>query len=118
MHSKVSKLLQDKKSPTIVVNETGNIIDVNPAFQTTFGWTKDDLLGKPLITIIPAKFRTAHNIGFSRFLATENPTILEQPLQLAILKANGEIVNAIHYIVAEKNNDQWQFASTVELKEN
>ena len=52
-------------------------------------------------------------MGFSRFLLTGKPTILNQPLNLKILKMDGKETDAEHIITAEKINGNWVFGAKI-----
>ena len=99
----------------IMVNDKGFIVNINTAFETAYGYTKTDLVGKPLSIIIPENLRHAHDIGFSRFLKTEKPTLLGQPLQLTIQNAAGAVLMAEHNIYAEKIDNEWVFVASIQV---
>lgn len=105
-----------EKDPVITADQEGVITSINDAFQETFGWSREDLVGKSLTEIIPPYLRDAHNLGFSRFITTEKPTLLGQPLSLKILMKDGREVDAIHLITAQRANGQLSFAATITLE--
>jgi PAS domain S-box-containing protein len=82
-------------------------------FEKTWGWKKEELVGQTLTTIIPANLKDAHHMGFSRFLLTGKPTILNQALELVMVLADGEEVLAEHFIIAEKIDNKWAFGATI-----
>lgn len=86
---------------------------MNEAFTKEFGWTSDDLLGKSVVEIMPEHMRSGHNIGFSRFLATEKSDLLNKHLPLKVKYKDGREKLSDHFIVAEKLNDEWRFAAVV-----
>lgn len=102
--------------PAIAIDHSSLITRINKAFETTYGWTKKDLLGKSITEIIPPYLRDAHQIGFSRFLTTEQPTLLGVTLPLEMLYKDGTIQPAEHYIVGEKKEARWRFAATIVAK--
>lgn len=85
-------------------------------FTKNYGWSKKDLIGQPIVNIMPPIFRNMHYIGFSRFLTTEKPTLLGKQLPLAVLFKNGTIKNAQHFILADKKDGLWRFAAIIDLK--
>lgn len=103
--------LTDK--PVIVADEHSIIVEINSSFTEVLGWTGGDLLGQSLTKILPEKFIDAHNLGFSRFLATEETSIVEQEIDLEVLTRNGETIIATHFITAAKKNGKWFFAATI-----
>lgn len=118
MPEKIAGIIAQENVPAITANEEGIITRINKAFEKVYGWKKKNLIGKPLVTIIPKDYHTAHDIGFSRFLKTEKPTLLGTPLALPVLLSNGGVVSAEHLIYAEKINDEWFFAALIEPRTN
>ncbi|MDM8537504.1 PAS domain S-box protein [Desulfobacterales bacterium HSG17] len=111
--SAFAQLSNELERPTIIADHNGIIKKTNLAFEKAFGWKNSFLLGKLISTIIPEGFRDAHNLGFSRFFLEGKPKLLNQPLTLKILKADGTVIDAEHYIIAEKQNDKWVFGAYI-----
>lgn len=100
-------------SPVIIVDHEGTVVHINQIFEKTWGWQKEKLVGQTLTTIIPGNLKDAHHMGFSRFLLTGEPTILNQGIELAIVLADGKEAVAEHFIVAEKIDGNWVFGATI-----
>lgn len=98
------------------MDEEGRIFFINEAFEREYGWNRADVLGQPITVIIPPKMRDVHHIGFSRFLKTENATLLEKPLNLPVLCKDGRILDAEHFLCAEKTDGKWRFAATIRVR--
>jgi len=109
----IDALKAETVSPVIIVDHEGTIVHINQMFETAWGWQKEQLVGKGLTTIIPGNLRDAHNLGYSRFTLTGNPTILNQAIELSILTADGKETAAEHYIIAEKIDGNWMFGATI-----
>jgi PAS domain S-box-containing protein len=109
----IRELREESDLPVVVVDHQGLITFVNAPFQRAFGWKAEELVGRTLTTIIPKSLRDAHNLGFSRFLVTDQPTLLGRPLKLGALTADGREIEAEHVIVAERQGDGWAFAATL-----
>lgn len=109
----IDALKAESSIPVIIVDHGGIIVHINQMFEKTWGWKKDVLIGKTLTTIIPDNLKDAHHMGFSRFLLTGKPTILNQTLELKILKMDGKEADAEHFIIAEKINGNWVFGATI-----
>jgi PAS domain S-box-containing protein len=110
------EILNEEKLPAVAISEQGVFIQVNKSFERAYGWKKQDLIGRTVTQIMPPFMRDAHNFGFSRFLTTEAPRILNTPLDLPILCKNGKILSAQHFIVGQKRDGAWHFAAIVKLK--
>lgn len=109
----IEEIKRVTKIPAVIADEQGYIAHVNDAFQTVFGWARDEIVGKPLTTIIPRNLHDAHHLGFSSFLTSGKPKLLNQPLQLKAVTKNGEEFDAEHFIIAERKKNQWVFGATI-----
>ena len=109
----IDSLKAETTVPVIIVDHEGIVVHINQIFEKTWGWQKEKLVGQTLATIIPGNLKDAHNMGFSRFLLTGKPTILNQGLELAIVLADGKEAVAEHFIVAQKINGNWVFGATI-----
>lgn len=118
MPIKILEVIGQEVIPAIAIDEEGIITEINEIFHKVYGWEKQSLVGQPLFIIIPEEFHTAHDIGFSRFLKTEKPTLLGQPLALSIQHASGGTLLAEHTIYAEKKEDKWFFAALIKPMES
>lgn len=106
-------LIKEEQLPIVAIDQNSFFIRINKQFEHEYGWSEAELLGKSITEIIPSYLRDAHQIGFSRFITTEQPTLLGKHLPLKILYKDGRVEDADHYIVGEKNNGTWQFAASI-----
>lgn len=109
----LQELHQTSDVPVVLADHTGCITYVNQCFMSVFGWTENDVVNKPLSVLIPNSMRDAHNLGFSRFLTTGKPTLLNQPLELNALSKNGQQIETEVVIVAEQLNGHWTFGAVL-----
>src|SRR4029077_8631745 len=74
----------------VTMDESGGITDWNPMAQTIFGWPKSEAVGRLVSdTIIPGRYREAHRLGLSRFMATGEGPVLNKRLELEGLHRDG-----------------------------
>jgi PAS domain S-box-containing protein len=74
----------------ITIDHEGKVIDFNPAAEQTFGFSRDEVLGRFLTeTIIPPYMHDAHAIGFARYMVTGTASVLNKRLQLNAVRADG-----------------------------
>ena len=66
-----TRLILDSAYDAIVaMDATGRIVDWNRQACTTFGWSREEVLGRSLAeTIVPPSYREAHTRGLAHFLA-------------------------------------------------
>jgi PAS domain S-box-containing protein len=74
----------------IGMDSDGRIVGWNAQAAATFGWSRDDVIGRQLSeTIIPAGFRAAHIAGLRRFHETGEAPIVNRRLELRGLHRDG-----------------------------
>jgi PAS domain S-box-containing protein len=105
--------LASSDRPFVLADADGRVLSINAAFRRVYGWTDEQLVGTSLSQILPESFRMSHQLGFSRYLATEQSTILAHPLQLATICADGTSIVSEHLIVAERTGESWVFGATL-----
>lgn len=70
----------------IVINEEGNILRWNPQAEKIFGWSIQEVLGKPMKDfIIPGQYMEAHEKGFQHFLATTEGPYINKTIEITAL---------------------------------
>jgi PAS domain S-box-containing protein len=74
----------------VTIDHEGCITEFNPAAERTFGYPRDQVIGKHLAdTIIPPSLREQHRRGFTRYLATGEERVLGKRIELTALRADG-----------------------------
>jgi PAS domain S-box-containing protein len=74
----------------ISIDHVGRVIEFNPAAERTFGYRKDDVLGKELATlIIPPALRDQHRQGLARYLSTGEGPVLDRRLEMIGHRSDG-----------------------------
>ena len=74
----------------ITTDENGNVLDFNPAAEQTFGYNKEQILGRPISeTIVPQDLRAAHEAGLQKYNMTKQSHILGKHVEQRALHANG-----------------------------
>src|SRR6266567_8103216 len=54
------QLFEFSPDAIVVSDSEGRITNVNAQVQRTFGYSREELAGKPVETLIPERFRSAH----------------------------------------------------------
>jgi PAS domain S-box-containing protein len=88
---RIRQILDTAQEAFVSMDSGGRIIDWNPQAQETFGWHRDEVIGRQLSDmLIPPRFREAHQKGLERFLETNEGPVLNQRLELAALHREGQ----------------------------
>jgi PAS domain S-box-containing protein len=83
-------VLRSTLDAIIAMEADGKITEFNPAAEQTFGYKRDDVMGRPLEEmIIPERYREAHRAGLKRFLETGEARVIGTRLELPALRADG-----------------------------
>jgi PAS domain S-box-containing protein len=74
----------------ITMGADGLVVGFNAAAEATFGYSREDVAGRPLADlIVPPALRAAHREGLARYLATGEARILNRRLELEAMRADG-----------------------------
>jgi two-component system, LuxR family, sensor kinase FixL len=85
--SNLQQLLFHAPDAIIVVDTQSIIRYWNPKAEQVFGWTFNEVSGKPLTqVVIRPQYREAHTIGMKRYLATGEQHVLNRTIEIKALK--------------------------------
>src|ERR1700677_3994368 len=74
----------------VTIDHEGCITEFNPAAEHTFGYCRDEVLGKPLAdVIVPPSLREKHRHGFARYLPTGEARVLGKRIEMTAVRAGG-----------------------------
>ena len=77
----------------IVVDEEGIVVAINPAAETTFGYSRKEAMGKPIgALIVPDHLKEAHEKGFARYRATRKPHVLGRRVEMEARCKDGRLI--------------------------
>lgn len=107
------ELITIKDLPVAAINQESFFTFVNKAFEDTYGWQKQEVIGRGVTNIMPEHMRNMHMIGFSRFLASEEPRLIGKPVPVKLLSKSSEIMDVELFILGKKNNGIWKFAAII-----
>jgi PAS domain S-box-containing protein len=86
-----ARLIVDSAHDAFIgIDSAGKIAAWNVQAERTFGWSRDEAIGRNLAeTIVPPAFRDAHNNGMRRFHKTGEAPVVNQRLELSALHRSG-----------------------------
>jgi diguanylate cyclase (GGDEF)-like protein/PAS domain S-box-containing protein len=83
-------IIDTSPSAVITADEGGLITGWNRKAEEIFGWSHDEAVGRTLIgTIIPRRYRDAHQRGLARFIETGEGRLVGKTAELAGLHRDG-----------------------------
>ncbi|MGH2730673.1 MAG: PAS domain S-box protein, partial [Actinomycetota bacterium] len=105
-------ILESALDCVITADREGRIVDFNPAAEKTFGYRRDDVVGKNLAeTIIPPALRKTYNAGMMKFMTTGEGALLGKRVEMAALHADGSEFPVEVAITAIENDGHLLFAA-------
>jgi PAS domain S-box-containing protein len=98
----------------IGVKSDGTVFEWNRQAEVTFGWSKAEVLGRSLASIIiPSRYREAHEKGMKRFLETGEGPVLNKRIELSALHRDGHEFPVELTIWPVRVGDSYQFNAFV-----
>jgi PAS domain S-box-containing protein len=74
----------------IIADHEGRILEFNPAAEKTFGYGREEVIGRLLAeTIVPPSLRESHAAGIKRFVETRRPTVLDRRVEVTGMRSDG-----------------------------
>jgi PAS domain S-box-containing protein len=108
--AKYKRLIETAPDGVISIDDEGLILNWNLQAEKMFGWSEDEVAGKKLSsTIIPERFREAHDRGLSNFLKAGEGPMLNKPIEIFALKKDGGHIDIELKISSSKINDRYVF---------
>jgi len=73
-----------------MMSPDGRITGWNERAEATFGWSANEVLGKPLVEVlVPPRYRRRHRDGLARYQLTGVGRVLDRPLDVTALRRDG-----------------------------
>jgi PAS domain S-box-containing protein len=74
----------------VTMDHEGRVVDFNPAAERCFGYRAADVLGRDMAElIVPPELRARHRSGLARYLAGEQPMLLDRRVEITGMRADG-----------------------------
>ncbi|MGH2735050.1 MAG: PAS domain S-box protein, partial [Actinomycetota bacterium] len=75
----------------VSADSKGTIVFWNRGAQEIFGYFEDEVLGRPLQTLMPEAYRERHAQGLRRYLETDESSIIGSSVELEALRKDGAV---------------------------
>src|SRR6185437_5690657 len=87
---RLSAYLEAAIDCVIVADASGRIVEFNPAAERTFGYSREEALGRGIAElIVPPSLRERHIAAFARFVKTREGNMLGRRVELTGMRADG-----------------------------
>jgi len=87
---RLNTLFENGPDAIIVINSRQEILQWNPKAEVIFGFSANEVIGKPLSElIVPPQYREAHIRGMQHFLKTGEGPVLNKTLELTAINKKG-----------------------------
>jgi PAS domain S-box-containing protein len=83
-------VVETASDAVVSIDEGGTILLANPATMRIFGYTPEELVGKPLTVLMPGAMRGLHETGLKRYLETGARHLNWRGTEMTGLRADGE----------------------------
>jgi PAS domain S-box-containing protein len=83
-------VVDDALAPAVALDESSFIVGWNAAAERTFGWSRDEIVGRLLsTTLIPRRYQEAHERGFQRYLQSGEARVISSVMELTAMHRDG-----------------------------
>jgi PAS domain S-box-containing protein len=87
------RVVRDSLGAAIALDESSFVVGWNGAAELTFGWRRDEIVGRLLsTTLIPARYQEAHERGFQRYLQGGEGRVIGTVVELTAMHRDGREV--------------------------
>ena len=92
-HEYLRLVLDSSLDAIVTMDADGIITDWNPQAESTFGWTREEVVGRLLAeTIVPHEHRAAHVEGLRRWRETGEGSVLNSRFEITALHRDGRLI--------------------------
>lgn len=74
----------------VTMNHEGCVVDFNPAAERTFGYSREEVVGKEMADlIIPPQLRERHRSGLARYMETGEGAVIDNRIEITGWRSDG-----------------------------
>lgn len=117
IHKGYLMTLETSLDAIVSVDNKGIIRVWSRAAERTFGYSKEEALGKPVEMIIPEEYMERHREGFKRFASTGKGGFIGNVMEVEGLRRDGSLIPLELSLSALKINGWWATAVLRDISE-
>src|SRR5207247_3614502 len=88
--ARISAILLSALDCVVAMDHEGRVVEFNPAAERTFGYRREDVMGKDMAElIIPSGLRARHRAGLDRHLSTGWMAGIGTRVEMTAIRADG-----------------------------
>jgi len=112
------QLVDSSPAGTLLVSAAGKVVLANPACEKLFGYGRGELVGHPLETLVPERFRTEHGNLCQRFFSQGESKAVGEGRHLCGLRKDGtEVPLDIGLEIIEGEDGELALCTIVDITE-
>ncbi|MFN2635388.1 MAG: PAS domain S-box protein [Thermoanaerobaculia bacterium] len=90
--ARLRAILDSALDALITIDSRGRIVEFNRAAETTFGYTRPEVIGLEMgAVIVPPSLREGHRIGMAHYLRTGEGPILDRRIEITAMRRDGTL---------------------------
>lgn len=86
---RLTQIFDSANEAIISSDSDGNIISWNKSAHAIFGYSEEEVLGKPLTLLMPERYREAHRKALDQYCSTGKTRVIGKTVELSGLRKNG-----------------------------
>lgn len=91
--SEMRSILETVPASVINIDSRGTIIQMNPEVKKALGYSKEDLIGKNINSILPLPYSKEHDQYLKSYLESGNKKVIGIGREVPVMKKDGQLFN-------------------------
>lgn len=107
-------LIETAQDAIVCIGEDGRVKVWNHSAEKIFGYSRNEIMGQPITTIIPERYRKKHLEGLKRFLQTDQTRIIGKKIEASGKTKEGkEIPIELSLSFQKTGNERYSFTGII-----
>lgn len=107
-------LIETAHDAIVCIDEDGRVKVWNHSAEKIFGYSRNEIMGQPITTIIPERYRKKHLEGLKRFLQTDQTKIIGKKIEASGKTKEGkEVPIELSLSFQKTGNERYSFTGII-----